>query len=1028
MFKRENAILLLSFLLISVSSFAQQITLQGRVTDSNSGVPIEGASLVVRGTSQTTQTNQKGEFTISLENNINSFLQVTFVGYQPQSIPVGDSRFLEIRLESQEEGLEEVVVTGYQTERKKDLTGAVHIADVDEMKKQTVANPMKALQGQVPGMLVTGNGAPSSPVTIRIRGIGTLNNNDPLYIIDGVPTKAGMHELNQADIESIQVLKDASSASIYGSRAANGVIIITTKRAKAGGVQVSANAFGALSSYINRVKLLDTEGYGKIQWQAYVNSGLDPNTNTTGYVYDWMTDPNTTQPVLQQMYVPNYLDAQKTMKSANTDWFDEIAQLGVVQNYDVQLANGTENGNYLLSLGYYDNKGVIKTNGFDRISARLNSDYKLLDGKITIGQNMSLTKTKEVSNTPIYESFVGLSIIPVHTIDGIGWGGPVAGMNDRQNPVRLLEDNKHNGYEFSRIFGNFYADVQLLPNLTFRSNFGIDYGNYTSRRWDKRYQSGYLESDISKVINNQSHSVKTTWSNTLSYNLVKENHRLDLLAGTEYNVDDFSSFMASREGYILEDKDYMYLDAGTGIKDNAGNGARSVLMSYFAKGNYSYMDRYLASVTIRRDGSSRFGENNRFGTFPAFSLGWRISEENFIKNKISALDDLKVRFGWGKTGNQEINNHAVYNIYLSSYNITAYDINGNKSGVLPSGYFLSQNANPDLRWEETVMSNLGLDFSFFGQKLYGSVDAYLKNTNDILLLPPYLGALGEGGNTWVNGASMENKGLEFVVGYKGRINDDLKFDITGNMDFVRNKVTNLPDEVVNEYGGDGRGQNILGRAFGSHFGYVADGVFRTQEELDNGIQQNGKGLGRIRYKDLNGDKVIDDYDRTWIGVPIPRVNYGLNVALEYKQFDLSFFLQGIGKIDVYNDFKKFTHFWSVAESSSNKGAALLDAWTPENINSEIPAVSLTDDNWEARSSTYYIENGAYLKLRNAQIGYTFNSNMLNRIHLRSLRLYLGGDNLGILYKSKSFTGLDPETSNFGYPNPMVWTAGLNIKF
>src|SRR5690606_36328946 len=306
--------------------------------------------------------------------------------------------------------------------------------------------------------------------------------------------------------------------------------------------------------------------------------------------------------------------------------------------------------------------------------------YKLFNGKVTIGQNLSLTKTSEVSNTPIYEALVGLSIIPVRTIDGRGWGGPVAGMNDRQNPVRLLEDNKHNGYHFSRIFGNFYADVQLTSNLTFRSNFGIDYGNYTSREWHKRYQFGYLESDINKVINDQSHSVKTTWSNTLNYNLVKEDHRVDVMVGTEYNADDFSSFMASREDYILEDKDYMYLDAGTGIKDNAGHGARSVLLSYFAKANYSYLDRYLASVTIRHDGSSRFGKNNRFGTFPAFSLGWRISEEDFLKEKVAALDDLKLRFGWGRTGNQEISNHAIYNIYLSSYNTTAYDMNGNKSG------------------------------------------------------------------------------------------------------------------------------------------------------------------------------------------------------------------------------------------------------------------------------------------------------------------------------------------------------------
>ncbi len=601
-------------------------------------------------------------------------------------------------------------------------------------------------------------------------------------------------------------------------------------------------------------------------------------------------------------------------------------------------------------------------------------------------------------------------------------------MNDRQNPVRVLEDNKQNGYHYLRLFGNFFADVKILQNLTFRSNVGIDYGSNTSRNWQKKYQSGYLVNDVNRVINRQSNSVKTTWSNTLNYNLVMDKHRLDVLGGTEYYVEDFSEFMASREGYILEDPDYMYLDAGTGLKDNEGFGAKHVLLSYFAKANYSYLDRYLLSATLRYDGSSRFGENNRFGTFPAFSAGWRISEEAFIKNATSLFDDLKLRFGWGMTGNQEINNNAIYNIYLANYDFTSYDINGNKSGVLPSGVFLSQNANPDLRWEATSMSNAGIDFSFLNQKLYGSVDAYLKKTSDILLLPPYIGTLGEGGNKWVNGASMENKGLEIVLGHRGNINEDLKLDITANLDIVRNKVTHLPDEVVNAYGGDGRGQNILGRTLDSYFGYVADGIFRTQQEVDEHANQPGKGMGRIRFVDLNGDGVINDFDRTWIGVPIPKFTYGFNAAVNYKNFDLSFFLQGIGPVDVNNEFKIYTDFWSAIESSSNKGARLLDAWSPSNPNSDIPAASLTDDNWEARLSTYHIENGTYLKLRNAQIGYTFSKELLNKLKMQSLRIYVGGDNLGILYKSGSYTGLDPENPGFGYPNPLVVTAGVNVRF
>lgn len=1027
MFTRQNVIIMLSMLFLSLMVYGQQRTIRGKVMDSSTGAPIVGASLNVSNTQQSVQTDEQGEFSIAVTGS-EAMLKVSYIGYTSQTISIGNQQNIQILLVSQDQLLDAVVVTGYQTERKKDLTGAVSIVDVDEINKQAVANPIKALQGHVPGVYITGNGAPSSPATVRIRGVGTLNNNDPLYIIDGVPTKAGMHELNQADIESMQVLKDASSASIYGSRAANGVIIITTKRGKQGGAQLSANAYTSISSYVNRVKMLDTENYGRIQWQAFVNSGSDPNSNTTKYRYDWSVDPTTGLPVLNSIFVPEFLDGAQTMRSANTDWFDEISQVGIVQNYDVQVSNGNDNGNYLLSLGYFDNKGVVKTTGFDRLSARFNSDYKLFDNKLTIGQNMSLTKTREVATTPINESFQALPIIPVRTVDGRGWGGPVSGMNDRQNPVRILEDNKQNGYDYLRLFGNFFADVKILDNLTFRSNVGIDYGNYTTRHWVKKYQSGYLVNDVNRVVNSQSHSVKTTWSNTLNYNLYVNDHRLDVLGGTEYYVDNFSTFMASREDYILEDPDYMYLDAGTGLKDNSGSGAKHVLLSYFAKANYTYLDRYLLSATLRYDGSSRFGDNNKFGTFPAFSAGWRISEEPFVKNATTVFDDLKLRFGWGITGNQEIDNNAIYNIYLTNYNITSYDINGNKSGVLSSGVYLTQNANADLRWESTAMSNLGLDFSLWNQQLYGSVDAYLKKTSDILLLPPYIGVLGEGGNRWVNGASMENKGLEIVLGHRSHFESGLTLDITGNVDFVRNKVTYLPEEVVNAYGGDGRGQNILGRALGSHFGYIADGLYRTEEELNDGINQSGKALGRIRYRDLNNDGQITDLDRTWIGVPIPKMTYGLSTSFGYKNFDFSFFLQGVGNIDVWNEFKQFTDFWSVAESSSNKGERLLDAWSPTNPNSDIPAVALTDDNWEARPSTYFVENGTYLKLRNLQFGYTFKQDWLRSARLSSARIYIGGDNLGILYKSKSFTGLDPENPTFGYPNPLVITGGINLKF
>ncbi|RYY36623.1 MAG: TonB-dependent receptor [Sphingobacteriaceae bacterium] len=1017
-------------LLLSVTCFFQMASAQnkitGKVADAK-GESLIGVSVVLKGTTTATATDVNGQYSLTTPN-ANAVLVFSYLGFTTQEVAVNGQTTINVTLVDDTKSLDEVVVTGYQSERKKDLTGAVTIVDVDEMKKQAVANPIKALQGQVPGMVITSNGSPSAPATIRIRGIGTLNDNDPLYVIDGVPTKAGLHELNQADIESIQVLKDASAASVYGSRAANGVIVITTKRAKGNGTAVNVNAYTALSNYMSKVEMLDAQQYGRVLWQASVNSGFDPNTNSIQYRYDWNVDPVTNQPVLNQIFVPEFLNPEQTIKSANTNWFDEISRLGVIQNYDAQISNATQNGNYLLSLGYFDNKGIIKTTGFNRISVRMNSDYKLFDGKFTVGENLSITKTKEVQADIINAALQAVPLIPVRTVDGIGWGGPVAGMNDRQNPVRVLEDNKQNGYNYMRLFGNFFADLKITNNLTFRSNFGIDYGNYNSRNWQKKYVSGYLVNDVNKVINSQNHVVNTTWTNTLNYKLEKDKHRLDVVAGTEYISSNTNFFNASREDYVLEDPDYMYLDAGTGIKDNSGYGAKNVLFSYIARANYSYLDRYLLSGTLRYDGSSRFGQNNKFGLFPAFSAAWRLSEEPFFKKITTAFDDLKLRYGWGRTGNEQIANNAIYNIYLSNYNITSYDINGDKGGVLPSGYYLTQSANPDLRWESTEMSNFGLDYSLFNQKLYGSLDYYIKKTSDILILPPYIGVLGEGGNRWVNGASMQNNGFEFMIGHRSSIGKDWRLDLVGNFATVRNKVTKLPNEVINAYGGDGRGQNILGRAFGSYFGYVADGLFRTQAEVNEHADQPGKGLGRIRYRDLDNNGVINDFDRTWIGVPIPKITYGFNANISYKNFDLSFLLQGVGSVDVDNQAKRFTDFWSAVESSSNKGTRLLDAWTPSNPNSDIPAAALTDNNFEARMSTYFIENGMYLKLRNAQIGYTFGQNALKKVKLKSVRVYVGGDNLLLIMKSKSFTGLDPESAAFGYPNPTVFTGGVNVRF
>ncbi|MFT4203172.1 MAG: TonB-dependent receptor [Chitinophagaceae bacterium] len=1026
-------------MLLSLSAYAQTQKISGTVLDKSSNSPLP--NVFVQGIGRSSTTDSSGRFAIDAENG--ETLTFSLVGFQIFNYKITSTSVdsLAVELEPLSSSLEAVVVTGYTKERKKDLTGAVSIVSVDDLNKQTTANPIKALQGQVAGVYITGDGSPSaSSANIQIRGVGTLNSTQPLYIIDGVPTEAGMHELNANDIESMQILKDASAASIYGARAANGVIVITTKKGKAGRLNVNFNGRTSVSDYAYRMKVLDAEGYGKAMWQAMVNSGIDPNTNSMLYQYDWGLDDNGT-PVLNKILLPEYLDDAKTEKTSNTDWFDEITHPGIAQDYNLTLSNGNDKGTYLFSTQYYDNDGIVKTTNFKRYSMRLNTTYKLLDDRITVGENFTLNRTREVQlpdDNIMNIALQILPIIPVHTVDGVGWGGPEGGMNDRQNPVRLLEDYKDNHYTYLRIFGNVFADVKLFKGLIFRTNYGVDHGNYNSYWFRKKYVSGYLSNDVNKLIVSESRTTKQNWSNTFQYTNDFGKHHLDALAGTEYYHQYDDNFWASAEGFDSEDPDYTYLDAGTSNQLNGGSASENALFSYFGKINYSFDGRYLASFTLRRDGSSRFGKNNRYGWFPAFSLGWRISQESFFQRYApSFLSDLKLRFGWGQTGNQEIGNTGIYSLYVTDYTggdptwsyptSTAYDIYGTGSGTLSSGYRQTQIGNENLKWESSTMSNWGLDFGFMDNKLTGSFDYFIKNTNDILINPAWIAVLGEGGSTWVNGASMRNQGWEVALNYNGQVKEGWTYTISGNISGYRNKVTELPESVLYTYGGNGSTDNILGRPLGSFYGYVADGLFRTQKQVDEAAAQTGKGLGRIRYKDLNNDGTIDTDDRTWIGNPNPQFTYGLNLAMKYKNLDLSAFFQGVNGNDINNEVKQSTDFWSVTTTGSNKGTRLLNAWSVSNPDSDIPALTYNDDNTESRFSTYFVEKGSYLKLRNLQLGYSLSKSILQKMKIASFRVYAGGDNLLLIWKSKSFTGVDPETAAYTYPNPRTFTFGVNMS-
>lgn len=1019
-------------LLFSFTAFAQQVNVKGNVRSAD-GEPLIGAAVMQTGTTIGTVTDVDGNFTITVPANAS--LEFSSIGFE--SVVLKAQEVMNVVLSVDNELLEEVVVTGYMVQKKADLTGAVTVVDMKTVEKMNVSNPMQALQGQVAGVSITAGGSPDATASVQIRGVGTLNGTSPLYIVDGVPT-SGIGNINPDDIESIQFLKDASSATIYGSRASNGVIIVTTKKGTPGKLNVTFNSSVALSTNIRKLEVLNAQQYGEALWRASVNDGMEPNQQGVGYSFDWNGDYS--HPVLNKVNIAKYLDYDgTTTPSADTDWVGETTQPGIVQNYNIGFSQGSEKGTSYFSLGYYNNQGTIKTSYHKRYTARMNSEYKMLKDHLTVGEHFTMSYGTGVSAPG---SFLQTCLefnptMPIYTTDG-NWAGPINGYPDRNNPLAVLDRNKDNKSNNWRMFGDVYINVNLFKGFNIKTTYGLDYTHSYGRTFTYPITEGNVANATNGVSAKFNNSLSWMWNAVATYSTKIGRGSLDLMAGTELNRDNSMNFTAYKEDFAILTPDYMWPDSGTGTQTTSGSGDGYALVSFFGKINYNYDNRYLASFTIRRDGSSRFGRNNRYATFPAVSFGWRIKNESFLKD-VSWINDLKIRASWGATGNQNISNTARYTLYSSKYEsggnggsyATSYDITGSNGGrKLDSGFKRDRIGNDDLKWETTTQTNVGVDFNLFEDSLYGSFDYFYKYTKDILINMAGLDVMGEGHQKQMNAGEVENKGTELSLGYRRMYDNGFNFDIRGNISNYVSQITKLPDAVAvsNTYGTT-NGMSIIGHAQGSVAGYICDGIFQNADEVKNHATQSGAGPGRLIFRDINGDNKISNADQDWIYDPTPDFSYGLNFTFGYKNFDFSMYWEGIqGRQISTASLKKETDLWSGLNIGFlNKGTRLLNAWTPENPNSDIPALTRSDKNNEKRTSTYYYEDGSFFRLRNAQIGYTLPSKTTKAIGLSRVRFYVSTQN-SILFKSKKFSGVDPENPNFGYPIPMINTFGVNINF
>ena len=1014
---KQTKRIILSFLsmLLCTVMYAQQ-EISGTVID-ETGEGVIGATVMVKGTSSGVVTDLDGNFKIKA--TAGSTLVVTYIGYDKMEVIAKNGMTVQLKENATE--LAEVVVVGYQTQRKADLTGAVAVMDMKGPVSESDPNMLNSMQGKLAGVDIVTDAAPGGgSSTIRVRGMSTVNACDPLYVIDGVATNENLNSLNAADIESIQVLKDASSASIYGSRAANGVIIITTKKGKDGKMAINLNYNAAVQTVAKKYDVLNVNQWGQAYWRAAANDGIAPTAVAALYGTG---------------STPQLVESLNGIRTSDTDWQKEVYDAAWTHNLSASISNSSDKGSYLFSANYINQNGLMTNTFYRRISGRVNSTYNF-NKYVRVGENLMIARWENRGadvngdrGIP-YSAMRQHPALPVFQSPGV-YADAVAMLgSDIDNPVQTLYNMRDNNNTSWRIFGNAYIDIMPIKGLTLKSNIGIEHVQYLNKVLTRNVRA--TDDTANRAVSSSYGEGDTyTWTNTANYLFdLNGQHHFNVLLGSEAIKYVFQDLAATRKDYAFEDADYMQIGAGSGTMTNGGGKQEWALFSLFGKIDYNFADRYLFSATLRRDQTSRLSKDNNSGIFPAFSGAWRVSEESFWpKNKW--IDNVKFRVAWGQNGNSAIsNNYAAFSTYVFDLGNGAYDLNGTNTNVV-SGIKVATTGNPDLKWETTTQTNIGIDAYLLNNTISLTLDYYWKNTKDMITIPPVLSVAGENAAKYMNTGTMKNHGFEMNVGYHSPKYGDFSWDGNFNLSMYRNELVKLNDEV-SVIGGDFR--LIEGQPMGVYYGYVCDGIFQNADQVSNHAIQEGKGIGRLIYRDINGDGVVNESDRCIIGDPNPDFGMGITLTANYKNWSLSTFFSGEFGFDIYNGTRKQLEFMTYGNLYTNRGVDVLNAWTPENTGATIPALTTVDDNNETRMSTYFVEDGSYMKCKYIKLSYRFDQPWMKTIGLSALSLYGQVENVFTMTK---YSGLDPEVplSTYGaridngpYPRARTFSVGLNVQF